>query len=401
MPAWRPVEIYAKKCLGCSEKISADELVMRALDSVFHLRCFICVVCGVRLQRGDQFVIKQGQLFCRPDYEKEVEMLQGYAQGEFTCDDLIPSSRSQDGRRGPKRPRTILTTQQRKAFKASFEVSPKPCRKVREALAKDTGLSVRIVQGPKRQHTMLTTQQREAFKEYFRLCPKPGCKVREGLAKETGLSARIVQVWFQNQRAKMKKIQKKARQESKSKDGDSGDDRKVKLKEDDSIYTQSLVNREDLMGCEGKRLSKEIKSGSPNGTFLNEDSDTNNTLPTSENYLHSNPGSEDHLQYLPIKEEMLENDDSSFLKMSSAHGEHHHHHHHNNHSRDFREGGHEKINPGFLGFLYSESPLEQAATAHQIFINQTPAPLSLNPIDRLYSMQTSYFCGEDTQMVDQ
>lgn len=32
----------------------------------------------------------------------------------------------------------------------------------------------------------------------------------------------------------MKKIQKKARQESKSKDGDSGDDRKVKLKEDDS-----------------------------------------------------------------------------------------------------------------------------------------------------------------------
>lgn len=30
----------------------------------------------------------------------------------------------------PKRPRTILTTQQRRAFKASFEVSSKPCRKV-------------------------------------------------------------------------------------------------------------------------------------------------------------------------------------------------------------------------------------------------------------------------------
>lgn len=56
------------------------------------------------------------------------------------------SSRTHDGRRGPKRPRTILTTQQRRAFKASFEISPKPCRKVRESLAKDTGLSVRIVQ---------------------------------------------------------------------------------------------------------------------------------------------------------------------------------------------------------------------------------------------------------------
>jgi LIM homeobox transcription factor 1 len=73
--------LYAKKCLGCSEKVGPEELVMRALDSVFHLRCFVCVVCGGRLQKGDQFVIKQGQLFCRPDYEKEVEMLQGYAPG--------------------------------------------------------------------------------------------------------------------------------------------------------------------------------------------------------------------------------------------------------------------------------------------------------------------------------
>ncbi|VDK58979.1 unnamed protein product [Gongylonema pulchrum] len=34
-------------------------------------------------------------------------------------------------------------------------------------------------------------------------------KVREQLAKETNLSVRVVQVWFQNQRAKMKKIQRK------------------------------------------------------------------------------------------------------------------------------------------------------------------------------------------------
>ena len=38
--------------------------------------------------------------------------------------------RQRDGRRGPKRPRTILTAAQRRQFKASFEISPKPCRKV-------------------------------------------------------------------------------------------------------------------------------------------------------------------------------------------------------------------------------------------------------------------------------
>jgi LIM homeobox transcription factor 1 len=146
------------RCLGCGEKIGSNELVMRATDS-------ICVVCGIHLQTGDQYVIKQSQLFCRPDYEKEVEMLQGYSFGEssgervktfwstyelevsvddYCCEDIFQTR--VDGRRGPKRPRTILTTQQRRAFKASFDVTPKPCRKIREGLAKDTGLSIRIVQ---------------------------------------------------------------------------------------------------------------------------------------------------------------------------------------------------------------------------------------------------------------
>jgi len=39
-----------------------------------------------------------------------------------------------DQPKGPKRPRTILTTSQRRKFKASFEVNSKPCRKVTEML---------------------------------------------------------------------------------------------------------------------------------------------------------------------------------------------------------------------------------------------------------------------------
>lgn len=107
-------------------------------------------------------------------------------------DDLLDdTSRPRDGRRGPKRPRTILTSAQRRQFKASFEVSPKPCRKVREALAKETGLSVRVVQ-----------------------------------------------VWFQNQRAKMKKIQRKAKQD----DGKSSD--KDKNDKDDKIIKQESPSSE-------------------------------------------------------------------------------------------------------------------------------------------------------------
>ncbi|CAG9855561.1 unnamed protein product [Phyllotreta striolata] len=135
--------IFGVKCSRCGDRLLPHEMVMRAQQHVFHLQCFACIACGQPLQKGEQFVLRAGQLFCRGDFEKEL-------------------------------PRTILTSAQRRQFKASFEVSPKPCRKVREALAKETGLSVRVVQ-----------------------------------------------VWFQNQRAKMKKIQRKAKQD----DGKSSSDK--------------------------------------------------------------------------------------------------------------------------------------------------------------------------------
>ena len=45
-------------------------------------------------------------------------------------DDSSIDDNDTDTPKGPKRPRTILTTSQRKKFKGSFEVNPKPCRKV-------------------------------------------------------------------------------------------------------------------------------------------------------------------------------------------------------------------------------------------------------------------------------
>ncbi|XP_044733760.1 LIM homeobox transcription factor 1-beta-like [Chrysoperla carnea] len=166
--------IFGVKCSRCGDRLLAHEMVMRAQQHVYHLPCFVCVVCCQPLQKGEQFVLRAGQLFCRQDFEKEMYLLQ---QANTPEDDLLDDGlRPRDGRRGPKRPRTILTSAQRRQFKASFEVSPKPCRKVREALAKETGLSVRVVQ-----------------------------------------------VWFQNQRAKMKKIQRKAKQETDTKSSSDKD----------------------------------------------------------------------------------------------------------------------------------------------------------------------------------
>ncbi len=69
----------------------------------------------------------------------EEEIFYPALRGQIRDEDLLDeNSRPRDGRRGPKRPRTILTSAQRRQFKASFEVSPKPCRKVR-ALGRASG----------------------------------------------------------------------------------------------------------------------------------------------------------------------------------------------------------------------------------------------------------------------
>ncbi|XP_061441497.1 LIM homeobox transcription factor 1-alpha [Rhineura floridana] len=172
-------KLFAVKCSSCFEVITPSEFVMRAQKSVYHMGCFCCCVCEKELQKGDEFVLKEGQLLCKSDYEKEHELLNvvspavsdsGKSDGEGSLCKMGNSTgkASEESKEHKllKRPRTILTTQQRRTFKASFEVSSKPCRKVRETLAAEMGLSVRVVQ-----------------------------------------------VWFQNQRAKMKKLARRQQQQ--------------------------------------------------------------------------------------------------------------------------------------------------------------------------------------------
>ncbi|KAK7094955.1 hypothetical protein V1264_006426 [Littorina saxatilis] len=282
-------KLYGTKCNGCLQSIPAHELVMRAAGCVYHLSCFTCIACGHHLQKGDEFVVKDGQLFCRIDFEKE-----------FTLMPLSPKSDGSDlgydddcgdagSSKGPKRPRTILTTSQRRKFKASFEVNPKPCR-----------------------------------------------KVRESLAAETGLSVRVVQVWFQNQRAKVKKLARKQNVESNNNNssnnnnntsgGSSGEGKKGGSK----AQKRKAVKEEDSDSSDCALNPSSNDSGLPSSMFTSQGL-ADSVYPDTPMGLEDNVDSLDH------------------VLMGSDLGGHH------------------------------------ALTS----MGQV-----VNPIDKLYSMHTSYFNGE-------
>nr|XP_043873522.1 LIM homeobox transcription factor 1-beta-like [Solea senegalensis] len=293
-------QLFASKCSGCAGKIAPTELVMRVQESVYHLLCFCCCICERQLCKGDQFVLKAGQLLCKDDYERERELLSSDNLNSDNSDDEDMNVASEkcpaagnggsDGKDPcrSKRPRTILSTQQRRAFKASFEVSSKPCRKVRETLAAETGLSVRVVQ-----------------------------------------------VWFQNQRAKMKKLARRQQQQQEQ--------------------------------HSGQRLGQEETSGCMKGLLHS----YSGPLP---------PNQQQHLVTMETMEHNCYNTDAfqQGLTPPQMPGDH--------------------MNPyGTDSFIYDIDSEASLTSLSDCFLTTTDVgPFQArtgNPIDRLHSMQSSYFAS--------
>ncbi|KZC13309.1 PREDICTED: LIM homeobox transcription factor 1-beta-like [Dufourea novaeangliae] len=296
-------EIFSVKCARCMEKISRSDFVLRAAGLVFHVECFVCCACGQSLPPGAQYFLRQGQPICKQDYEHELYLNspQDY--------DLLNDNRPRDGRRGPKRPRTILTSAQRRQFKAAFEISPKPCRKVREALAKETGLSVRVVQ-----------------------------------------------VWFQNQRAKMKKLQRKAKTEPGS-DKEPKEERRPESPHSDHSHYLNAMNMRD---GESSSFSSATQPLNPNNPYSPDD-----TYPghSGESYCSSDLSLDGTEAGFDIGENEGGGGGGGGQDGSHQGGGSHPHHH---------------------GPSSHETPT----------LSQSLHATINNPIDKLFMMQSSYFSGD-------
>ncbi|KAL6424892.1 hypothetical protein ACFW04_010047 [Cataglyphis niger] len=277
-----------KRCARCQAAILASELVMRARELVFHVRCFSCAACAVPLTKGDHFGMRDGAVLCRLHYEMGAELHpaqsppvpvyppgphypgQPYPSPEFLHHH--PHHHHHHHHHAPPHPHHSMHPQHPHVspvslqpstpavpdassppkvpyFNGAAAVVPPPRQKGRprkrkpkdlEAMTASLDLNADYIDMPfgrggpgtpgipgsnsrtKRMRTSFKHHQLRTMKSYFAINHNPDAKDLKQLSQKTGLPKRVLQVWFQNARAKWRRMVLK--QEGKSDKCDSGVD---------------------------------------------------------------------------------------------------------------------------------------------------------------------------------
>lgn len=177
--------LFGTRCAGCNQLIPPTQVVRRAQENVYHLQCFSCFICTRQLTTGDEFyLVHDRKLVCKADYEA------ARAKGVW-C---------------------VYVHRCVSACGGGVCV----CR-CESALYYACHSPVELEGAPKRPRTTITPKQLDVLVAAYNASPKPSRQVREQVAAETGLDMRVVQVWFQNRRAKNKRLK------NDSTDSDVGD----------------------------------------------------------------------------------------------------------------------------------------------------------------------------------
>ena len=191
----------APRCSVCQQVFTEADKARKIGDQLFHTQCFTCRDCSANLTEGDKVGWVRDKLYCEIDYIKHTNSSHGSEMSDDTSNyfDLDTSNS------------TIVTdTNEELGVKRETKTPDmkSPHSDDEDDNSKETDFDGEVSKDGKRRgpRTTIKAKQLEVLKTCFDQNPKPTRQVREQLAKDTGLPMRVIQVWFQNKRSKQKRI---------------------------------------------------------------------------------------------------------------------------------------------------------------------------------------------------
>ena len=175
-------------CWGCGQMFSGMEEIRSLGGHNYHLRCFKCSSCDRVMEKGMQIGTDEvAKIYCEEHYSSVIKQQSDEEEEEEL--------------------KTV------KSHEKSFPESPEKSDNDNDESDKENeedkdGDEKKECKDGKRRgpRTNITAKQLEMLKNVFNNNPKPTRLMREQLAKDTGLSMRVIQVWFQNKRSKEKRM---------------------------------------------------------------------------------------------------------------------------------------------------------------------------------------------------
>ncbi|KAL9989257.1 hypothetical protein ACROYT_G003789 [Oculina patagonica] len=127
---------YGKTCSICQEVVSPQQSVRKIKEKVYHITCFSCVMCKRQLSTGDLFyLLEDDRVICKQDLD----------ESKYSGDSNHSSPSESPSIKG-KRVRTFITAQQLKILKSVYLITPRPDLAERHRISNMTGLDMRVVQ---------------------------------------------------------------------------------------------------------------------------------------------------------------------------------------------------------------------------------------------------------------
>ncbi|XP_025835134.1 protein apterous-like [Agrilus planipennis] len=240
-----------KRCARCQATILSSELVMRARELVFHVHCFSCAVCNSPLMKGDQFGMRDGAVLCRLHFEMSlteppppggiyppppvVHYPSPFPSPEFHPHTPVPQAHTPVGEPVGKVPFFNGATTAPRQKGRPRKRKPKDLESMTASLDLNSDyLDMSFGRSPgtpgmpgsnqrtKRMRTSFKHHQLRTMKSYFAINHNPDAKDLKQLSQKTGLPKRVLQVWFQNARAKWRRMMLKQEGKSGEKSGSEG-----------------------------------------------------------------------------------------------------------------------------------------------------------------------------------